>query len=187
MPYDKKPPEPPAETTTVETKVTKEPAEGSVPGMPAPPKPTDVIPVDMVDTLGKAVNAASEFLFDGELPPVKVGPPSDAKNGIGGTKAPLDPMVWERVVTLAAAVGQVASEDPSLQSLSYDPMAVTTTDGMRDVVSKLDQLSRSEDAKKAVTAMVDKMRAGMSEEPEGAPAPDEATSEELAPVPPATS
>lgn len=155
-------------------------------GFPEPPTPTDTIPVDAVTSLSKAVNAAGQFLMGSDFRPVPVKNPDDAERGIGGTKKPVDPMVWQMTMLLAGVVGQAAEKEPSLQDLTFDPNSIATSSGIRDVVAKLDQLSRSDDAKKVIDGLVAEAKAAMGGDGEGKappeePVADEATSEEPAP------
>lgn len=153
-------------------------------GLPPAPTPTDVIPADLVSTLAEAVNEAGSHIMGDDFPPVPVGNPSDAKRGIGGTKRPVEPQVWTALVVVGAVVSEVAAKMPEVQALVFDPKAITTTAGMRDVVSKLDQISRSADVKKGAEEVISAAKSGMSEDESGEPPESQTPAEEAGPEEP---
>lgn len=154
-----------------------------MPGGP-PPTPTDVIPADIVTTLSEAVNEAGSHIMGDDFPPVTVANPSDVKRGIGGTKRPVEPQVWTALLVIGAVVAEVASTMPEVQALVFDPKSITTTAGMRDVISKLDQISRSADVKKGAEEVISAAKSGMSEDESGEPPESQTPAEEAGPEEP---
>ena len=156
--------------------------EGDMPpGIAAPPTPTDVIPVGDVETMVENLNDAGAYLIeDWTALPKPV--PEDAKRGIGGTRKPLDPIVWHSLLGVAALIAAVAEKVPSMQALIIDPSAVTTSAGVKDVANKLAQVSMNEEAKKAAADIIEQVKAQMGgEAPAGGAPPPQAPP----PAPPA--
>lgn len=157
------------------------PADGSP---PPPPTPADPIPLSLLDDFTKAVNATTDFLLDGELPRIQPPPPKDASRGIGATKRPIDAELWRNLLIVASLVIQASEGSPDLQSLTFDPMTIATSDGMRTVTGLLGQIAGSDVAKKAVAPIIEKAKAGMQGPEEEASEPVDDATEEAAEPPP---
>lgn len=153
-------------------------------GAPPVPTPTDVIPADLVTTLAEAANQAGSHIMGPDFPSVPVANPPDVKHGIGGTKRPIDPKVWMALLVIGSIVSEVAAKMPDVQPLVFDPGTIVTAAGMRDVVSKLDQISRSEDVKSGAEQVIADAKSGMGEDESTEPPETEAPTEEVAPEEP---
>lgn len=130
-----------AEDITNEMAAKIEKVAGSV------PTPTEAIPVDAIAQLVGALNEATGYLSDGQIPPVEYKPPGR----MGGVKTPLPGDVYVLLVALASAVAMAAEKDPSLAGLGMNPgQDATTRAGIQKMTAALNDMARSEPLKNAV-------------------------------------
>lgn len=140
------------------------------PAMPPPPVPAEPIEQAVIDNYVEALNAASMYLLDGALPQapkMRIGYKSE---GPAPSMAPIDPKVWVATLTLAEATRAIAQTVPALADLVFEPGSIVSSQGMKDATAKLDQLSRNEDAKKAIEPILADAMKGAGQEPEVEPA-----------------